>query len=196
MCHPQFRPGPPSEQAQTASTFLRDAIANSKLVDCTDLSVKAGKLAWAVHLDVVCLNHDGNVVDASLKAAVAALRNLRLPAVTVTSDENDAVAEDVVSVDAESRSRSPLRMGALPVGCTVVEFAGRLLVDPTAEEEEVATSGVTVVVDSDSGEICQLLKTGVGRPMSRDKLQECTAIAKKQAKKIVKMIEAAAPAKI
>ena len=60
-------------------------------------------------MDVVCLNHAGNVIDAAVKAAVAALRNLTLPAVAVESDEDNAVAEDVIKVDASDRS--PLRLG-------------------------------------------------------------------------------------
>ena len=46
ICHSQFRPGPPSEQAQTASNFLRQVIENSRLVNLEDLCVKPGKLAW------------------------------------------------------------------------------------------------------------------------------------------------------
>ena len=70
-----------------------------------------GVLFWrrVVNVDVVCLNHDGNVIDAAVKASVAALRNLTLPAVIVESDEDNAVAEDVIKVDASDRS--PLRLG-------------------------------------------------------------------------------------
>ena len=74
LCHSQFKPGPPSEQAQTASLFIRDAITNSGLVSLTDLCIAEGKLSWVLHLDIVCLNHDGNILDAGAKAAVAALR--------------------------------------------------------------------------------------------------------------------------
>ena len=48
-------------------------------------------------------------IDAAVKASVAALRNLTLPAVVVESDEDNAVAEDVIKVDASDRS--PLRLG-------------------------------------------------------------------------------------
>jgi exosome complex RNA-binding protein Rrp42 (RNase PH superfamily) len=74
LCHSQFKPGPPSEMAQCASTFVKRAIANSGLVDLRSLCVSPGKLVWVVHVDMVCLNYDGNVVDCALKAAVAALR--------------------------------------------------------------------------------------------------------------------------
>ena len=46
ICHSQYRPGPPSEQAQTASNFLKQVFDNSRLVNFEDLCVKPGKLAW------------------------------------------------------------------------------------------------------------------------------------------------------
>jgi len=193
ICHSQFRPGPPSEQAQTASNFLRQVIDNSRLVNLEDLCVKPGKLAWVLNVDVMCLNHDGNVIDAAVKASVAALRNLTLPAVVVESDEDNAVAEDVIKVDASDRS--PLRLGGQPTSCTMAVFEDRILTDPTAEEEGLASSVVSVALDPSSGVLCQLQKAG-GAPISRERLQECTALAKKQAKRIAKMVEAAAPARI
>ena len=72
--------------------------------------IEVSSLRRVVNVDVVCLNHDGNVIDAAVKASVAALRNLTLPAVVVESDEDNAVAEDVIKVDASDRS--PLRLGA------------------------------------------------------------------------------------
>ena len=66
-------------------------------------------LPRVLNVDVMCLNHDGNVIDAAVKASVAALRNLTLPAVVVEADEDNAVAEDVIKVDASDRS--PLRLG-------------------------------------------------------------------------------------
>ena len=142
---------------------------------------------------MVCLNHDGNVIDAAVKASVAALRNLTLPAVVVESDEDNAVAEDVIKVDASDRSL--LRLGAQPTTCTLAVFEDRILTDPTAEEEGLSSSVVSVALDPSSGVLCQLQKAG-GAPVSRERLQECTALAKKQAKRIAKMVDAAAPAKI
>lgn len=36
--------------------------------------MEAGKAVWALQADVVTLNSDGNLIDASLAAVVAALR--------------------------------------------------------------------------------------------------------------------------
>ena len=70
LCHPRFKPGPPSEQAQTVTQFILETIENSKLLDKRSLCIRPGKLAWVVCIDLVCLNYDGNVVDAAIKAMV------------------------------------------------------------------------------------------------------------------------------
>ena len=44
------------------------------MVPLDQLCVEAGKAVWALQADVVTLNSDGNLIDASLAAVVAALR--------------------------------------------------------------------------------------------------------------------------
>ena len=53
------------------------------------LCVSAGKLAWILYCDVVCLNSDGNLFDACLLSVMAALAATTLP--TVTMDDTTKV---------------------------------------------------------------------------------------------------------
>lgn len=53
ICHSQFKPGPPSEEAQCVSQFILDVITNSKLLDPKDLVIVEGKLVWVVYIDLV-----------------------------------------------------------------------------------------------------------------------------------------------
>ena len=55
LCHSQFKPGPPSDEAQVVSQFLLEVILNSKLLSPKDLVVVQGKLVWAVYIDLVSL---------------------------------------------------------------------------------------------------------------------------------------------
>ena len=55
-------------------------LCRSKIVQVEDLCIEEGKLAWKIHLDVVCVDDDGNVHDAAHLAALAALQKLELPA--------------------------------------------------------------------------------------------------------------------
>jgi exosome complex RNA-binding protein Rrp42 (RNase PH superfamily) len=41
------------------------------------LCIKEGKAVWVLHADIVCLNYDGNILDASLLALTTALKNCK-----------------------------------------------------------------------------------------------------------------------
>lgn len=49
----------------------------------SDLSIEKGKSAWKLMVDVFCIDHDGNVLDAALTSIMAALKTLQLPAVSI-----------------------------------------------------------------------------------------------------------------
>jgi len=53
ICHSQFKPGPPNEEAQTLSQFLFEVIRHSKMLDAKDLVIVEGKLVWVVYIDLV-----------------------------------------------------------------------------------------------------------------------------------------------
>ena len=152
MCHPQFKPGPPSEIAQTASYFIYEVIQNSNLIDLKDLCIKPGKLVWAIYIDFTCLNYDGNILDVSIKALCAALRNLKLPHVEVKdkTEEEDCIVnpEEKEEIIVELNNMENFKLNKeLPFSCTIAVFDGdKLLVDPTEEEEKISDSSVTVVV--------------------------------------------------
>lgn len=208
LCHPRFKPGPPSDQAQVASRFLMEVVDNSGLVDRRSLCVSPGKLAWVINADLVCLNYDGNVLDASVKALVAGLRSVQLPSVVVeeegVGDNSEAATGDASdhpsagrSVKVISKVRAPLKLGPQPASCTMAVSDGKLLLDPTDEEEELSDSQITIVLGMvESGqaeeEVVHFWKAG-GASVSRDVVTECTSLARKQAKRIRKMLDTAAP---
>ena len=45
-----------------------------------------GKLAWSLSVEMQLLNDDGNLIDAFFLAAVLALKNTRLPEVSMKGD--------------------------------------------------------------------------------------------------------------
>ncbi|KAM7436233.1 Exosome complex component RRP43 [Porites harrisoni] len=79
LCSSRFRPGPPSEQAQVLSQFVADIISNCEPISLEDLCILEGKLCWVLYVDIMCLSYDGNITDACLIAAVAALQNCGSP---------------------------------------------------------------------------------------------------------------------
>jgi len=58
-------------------------------MDAESLCVQSGTWVWRLHVQVTVLDHGGNLVDASVLAAVAALRHFRVPQVSMDSPLTD-----------------------------------------------------------------------------------------------------------
>ena len=183
-CHAQFKPGAPSEEAQIASTFLSEVIMNSKVLPLEKLCIAEGKWVWTVYVDLTCFNYAGNILDASIKALTAALRDLKVPKVEIVPSEEDLEDNDDIAVDVEKRTG--LELGPMPVSCTVAIFDDSLLLDPTDEEEALAQTVITVVLTSEN-EVCHVHKPG-GVPVSHEVMQQCIGFAKKNFKKVENFI--------
>mmetsp|Transcript_3223 Transcript_3223/g.7869 ORF Transcript_3223/g.7869 Transcript_3223/m.7869 type:complete len:297 (-) Transcript_3223:521-1411(-) len=137
MCSPTVRPGPPGVEAQALSACLNETLDGC--IDLTQLCLARGKLAWVIHLTVTVLNEDGNLTDACMLAAVAALRDLRLPRLTPIGPEDNAlptvVAEKAVAVE----------LTGPPVAVSFARCNGQMLADATSFEETLAVQTVTFV---------------------------------------------------
>ncbi|TNN63508.1 Exosome complex component RRP43 [Liparis tanakae] len=180
LCSSQFRPGAPGEQAQAASQFIADVIESSEVIQTEDLCIERGKLCWVLYCDMMCLDYDGNLLDACIVALLAALKNTKLPEVTIGSETS------LPEVDLEKRRG--LRIHKHPVAASFGVFDDSILiVDPTAEEESLSTARLTVVTD-DEERLCIVHKPG-GTPLSGEKLQECINRATARQREIQKLVD-------
>ena len=177
MCSTQFKSGPPSMAAQSTSQFLATVLATSGCVKLEDLCISPGRLAWVLYIDLVCLDHSGNILDASVSALTSALETVTLPTVTLDTDSGDVVVS--------SKDRTKLQMNVSPVSTTLAVFNSStnsspyLLSDPTCEEEQLASSLVTVVTTG--GGVCHLHQPG-GEQLSPQLLQQSVELATQRAK--------------
>ncbi|XP_061787509.1 exosome complex component RRP43 [Nerophis lumbriciformis] len=179
LCSSQFRPGPPGEQAQAASQFMADVIESSEMLQTEDLCIERGKLCWCLYCDMMCLDHDGNLLDACTLALLAALNNARLPEVAVDAETCTP------QVDLGKRRR--LKIVKHPVAASFCVFDDSVvMVDPTAEEERLCTSQITVVTDED-GRLCSVHKPG-GTSLSGEKLQEFIKRARARQREIQELV--------
>lgn len=179
LCAPHFRPGPPGEQAQVMSQFMLDILNNSRCIDMESLCISAGKLVWVLYCDLVCLDYDGNVTDACVLALLAALKNVYLPEVKM-NEETDSPETDMTHT-------TPLLITTQPVSSTYAIFDDNvLLVDPTAEEENLATGIVTIVTNND--QICSVHKPG-GSPLRPEQLIDCFTRSFDRSREICRLID-------
>ena len=79
LASPTFEPGPPDENSIELARVVDRGIRESHAVDTEKLCIEEGKKVFVVFVDVYVLNHDGNLIDASAIAAMAALMNTKMP---------------------------------------------------------------------------------------------------------------------
>ncbi|XP_051636483.1 exosome complex component RRP43-like [Manacus candei] len=180
LCLERFRSGPPGEEAQAASQFIADMIENSQMIVKEDLCIANGKLAWVLYCDIICLDYDGNLLDASVFALLAALKNVQLPSVIIN--------EETGLSEVNLKQKTPLIIRKHPVATSFAVFDDTvLIVDPTAKKEDLATGTVTTVTDEE-GRLCSVHKPG-GSLLTGAKLQDCITRAITRHKEVKKLID-------
>jgi exosome complex component RRP42 len=150
---PTFEPGPPDENAIELARVVDRALRELKAIDLSKLAIVPGRKAWVVYVDIYVLDHDGNLVDASSIASLAALMNTYLPKVEVDEAGN-------IKVDKSSKV-APLPINHKVLTVTISKVENVLFVDPDLEEESVAETKLIVAVSGD-GRIAGLQKSGSG----------------------------------
>ncbi|XP_057721832.1 uncharacterized protein LOC130935921 isoform X1 [Arachis stenosperma] len=194
ICSPIVRPGRPAEAAPVISKQLSDTISSSGSIDLKELSLVTGKAAWMAYLDVYCLDADGALFDAALLSAVAALSHLQIPAVAMNDDgkivllsEDDGQKKAQEPVNKEKRN---LTLRSIPFSLTCILHKNYILVDPTAEEESVMETVVTIALDT-SGQLVSLYKPGGPVLAFTSAIQDCVALTRQRVKELKGILEEA-----
>lgn len=146
LASPAFEPGPPDENSIELARIVDRGIRESKAVYSDKLVIEAGKKVFVIFVDIYVLNHDGNLIDASALAAVAALTNTKMP--------NYEVEDGEIKI---KTGYSPLPLKNHPITITIAKVNDKLIVDPSIEEEQVLDARISMAIDDD-GNICAIQK--------------------------------------
>jgi exosome complex component RRP42 len=136
MASPYFEPGPPDERSIEFSRVVDRGIRSAEIVDMEKLFVEEGKVL-GLFIDLYVLDYDGNLFDTGTLAAVAALRNTRMPKI-----ENGAIIRGEYS--------GPLEVRGSPISSTFVKIGNYILIDPEMHEEGASDARLTVTVCDDN----------------------------------------------
>jgi len=150
LASPTFEPGPPKENAIELARVVDRGIRESKALNFKKLCIKPGKKVFVIFVDIYVLNHDGNLIDASALAALAALLNTKM--------FNYEIEEDEVKI---KTGYTPLHVSKHPIAVTFAKINDKLIVDPWLEEEQIMDARLTVTIDDD-GNVCAMQKGGSG----------------------------------
>lgn len=150
IASPHFEPGPPDENSIELARVVDRGIRESHAIDTEKLCIEAGKKVFVVFVDVYVLNHDGNLIDASAMAALAALLNTKMP--------NFEIKDGELKIK-QGYTQLPLK--SHPITVTLGKISNKLIIDPSVEEESVMDSRITFAVN-EAGNICAIQKGGSG----------------------------------
>ena len=144
------------------SRILEKTIRRSGALDTESLCIVAGQKCFQIRADIHVLDHDGNLVDASCVALVAALMHFRRPDVEVHGEE-----VKVFGV----REREPVRLSMQhqPFCITTSYYDnGEVMLQDATLLEEQCREGEIVISINRFGEVCQIAKLG-GTPSFQEK---------------------------
>jgi exosome complex component RRP42 len=165
LASPFFEPGPPGEDAVELARVVDRGIRESKAIDLKKLCVESGKLVFVIFVDVYVLNHDGNLIDASTIAALAALINTKMFKYTV---EECAIVK--------KPGYNPLPIINYPVSVTFAKIGNKLILDTGFDEELVMDARLTMTMDKD-GKICAMQKGGGSGYFTKEEILDAARIA-------------------
>ncbi|PIN89807.1 hypothetical protein COU61_02970 [Candidatus Pacearchaeota archaeon CG10_big_fil_rev_8_21_14_0_10_35_13] len=136
LSSPNYELGPPKFKAIELGRITDRGIRHSGFIDFKKLCIEEGKKVWTIFIDIYSINDNGNLVDASAIAAVAALRDAKIP---VINEETGRV-----KFGEWTEERLPLVMEKNPINITFSKIGNSIIIDPISEEEDSAESRVSV----------------------------------------------------
>lgn len=140
MASDTFEAGPPDQESIEVARVIDRGIREGHAVDMTKLCMVPGKEVWIMFVDVHVLDYDGNLFDAANIGANAAFKGTIVPAKRAGKGED-----------------YPLPVLHQPISITAVKIDGKILVDPTHDEERVADARLTAAT-IETGNLCAMQK--------------------------------------
>ena len=167
LASPDYEAGPPREGAIEIARVVDRGIRESESIDLTKLCITEGEKVWIIFVDIHVLNNGGNIIDAASMGAIAALLTTTIPAA------RHDLGED-----------TPLPVRDIPLAVTTIEFGGEMMLDPSLDEEKIASTSLIVATNTD-GSISGMQKTGA-EPLMIDQVMRVIGMAQTAASEIRK----------
>lgn len=164
------------------SRLLEKTIRRSGALDTESLCIIAGSKCFHVRADIHVLDQDGNIVDASCLAVLAALMHFRRCDFEVQGEEVKVYSE---------REREPVRLSMQhqPFCVTFSYYDnGSIMLQDTSLLEEQCREGEIVISMNRFGEVCQIAKYG-GTPVDGLSMLTCTNAALERVKAFDKLVK-------
>ncbi|PTD93839.1 RNA-binding protein [archaeon SCG-AAA382B04] len=154
MASPEFEPGPPGPEATEISRVVDRGIREADAIDLESLCIEEGEKVWMAFVDIHIIDHVGNLIDVSSIGAIAALMTAELPYEKYELDPNS----------------TELNIQTIPVSITAQKIGGEIIYDPNHLEEEIGTTRVTVITNSNQNVVG--MQKGISGDWKQDEILE------------------------
>jgi exosome complex component RRP42 len=174
LASPDFEPGPPGEDAIELARIVDRGIRESKCIQLEKLCLVPKEKVWCVFVNIHIINHQGNLLDASALASIAALLNTKIPKV----EGDEIIRKEYVSA---------LPVIFKPINITVAKIGNFFILDPLLQEEEVIQAKLSISVRDDD-KICAIQKQGSGTFKSEE-IEKALDLAIAKSKELRELIK-------
>lgn len=173
----EFNYGPPGIEAIEIARIVDRGIRESGFIDFKKLCIKKGEKVWSVFIDIYSINDDGNLLDASCLASVAALLTATMP----KYDEK----EEKILYDEKTNKKLPLTKN-IPLTFTFHKIGKRIILDPGAEEEKSSESKLSMALSYNSKKeiIINAVQKGNEVALSEKETEEMLDLGEKKFKEL------------
>lgn len=173
----RFELGPPKMNSIEVGRVIDRIVRESKFIELEKLCIKEGEKVWSVFIDIYSINDDGNLLDAAGIGAIAALKTARIP-------KYDEKEEKVVFGEWTSKTIPVTK--EIPLSLTLHKIDGKIIVDPTREEEDISEARITIGA---SESYISSMQKGDEKSLSIDEINEMIDLSEKLYKKILLKLE-------
>jgi len=97
LASPTFEPGPPDERAIELARIIDRSLRDVRAIDLEKLVIIPGRKVWNIFIDIYVIDHDGNLVDASSIATLAALLSAKIPRASVNQDKGEVILDPTIA---------------------------------------------------------------------------------------------------
>lgn len=176
MASEKFERGPPGIEAIELARIVDRGVRESGFIDFKKLCIKEGEKVWSIFLDIYVINDDGNTLDASCLAAIAALQTAIMP-------KYDEKKEKVLFGELTSK-KLPLTEH-MPLTLTLYKISKSIILDPVTEEEDAIETRISFAISPKGKDaLINAIQKGNQHALSQDEVFKMIDIAMQEWKKI------------
>jgi exosome complex component RRP42 len=173
MASQKFEMGPPKIDSIELARIVDRGIRESGFIDFKKLCVKEGEAVWTIFIDIFPINHDGNLVDASALAAIAALKTAVFPEFDKETNK--------VHYGEFSTKKLPLADENTPLTMTFYKIGSKIIMDPVIEEEESQDARISIAISKPKKKevFINAMQKGGEKPLTDEDIDGMLEIAPK-----------------